>query len=92
MTDYTPKNIGQSRLLGYQRPIAFYSPKYETKQSQKNPKPDLRTTLYWNPNIHTDKQGNASVEFYTADSEASFSVVIEGVTDDGKLIRLVKQF
>lgn len=92
VTDYTPKNIGQSRLLGYQRPIAFYSPKYETKQSQKNPKPDLRTTLYWNPNIHTDKQGNASVEFYTADSEASFSVVIEGVTDDGKLIRLVKQF
>ena len=82
-----PKNIGFIRLLGYQKPAAFYSPKYETMQQQENPMPDLRTTLYWNPKVQTDEQGNASVEFYTADSEAPFSVVVEGITDDGRLIR-----
>lgn len=82
-----PKNIGFIRLLGYQKPAVFYSPKYETMQQQENPMPDLRTTLYWNPKVQTDEQGNASVEFYTADSEAPFSVVVEGITDDGRLIR-----
>lgn len=82
-----PKNIDFIRLLGYQKPAAFYSPKYETMQQQENPMPDLRTTLYWNPKVQTDEQGNASVEFYTADSEAPFSVVVEGITDDGRLIR-----
>ena len=87
MANYIPKNVGQIHLLGYQKPAAFYSPKYETMQQKENPMPDLRTTLYWNPKVQTDKQGNASVEFYTADSEAPFSVVIEGITDDGRLIR-----
>lgn len=85
--DYVPKNVQMPRLLGYQKPAAFYSPKYETMQQKENPMPDLRTTLYWNPKVQTDEQGNASVEFYTADSEAPFSVVIEGITDDGRLIR-----
>uniref|UniRef100_UPI00101CCAB1 TonB-dependent receptor n=1 Tax=Parabacteroides goldsteinii TaxID=328812 RepID=UPI00101CCAB1 len=85
--DYVPKNVQMPRLLGYQKPAAFYSPKYETMQQKENPMPDLRTTLYWNPKVQTDEQGNASVEFYTADSEAPFSVVVEGITDDGWLIR-----
>ena len=84
---YVDRNMQQIRLLGYQKPAAFYSPKYETMQQKENPMPDLRTTLYWNPKVQTDEQGNASVEFYTADSEAPFSVVVEGITDDGRLIR-----
>lgn len=87
-----PKNIYFTQLLGYQKPTTIYSPQYETRQQKENPIPDLRTTLYWNPCIHTDEQGNASVEFYTSDSEASFSVVIEGIADDGTLMRSVKQF
>lgn len=87
-----PKNVGFIQLLGYQKPAAFYSPKYETCQQQANGLPDLRTTLYWNPAVHTDELGKASLEFYTGDSETSFSVVVEGVTDDGKLIRTVENY
>lgn len=90
--DYVPKNLRMTQLLGYQKPVAFYSPKYETMQQKENPKPDLRTTLYWNPAVHTDELGKASLEFYTGDSETSFSVVVEGVTDDGKLIRTVENY
>jgi uncharacterized protein YfaS (alpha-2-macroglobulin family) len=72
--------------LGYQLPVEFYSPKYDTQESIDNPKPDLRTTIYWNPNVVTDEEGNTKVDFYTADDPATYSVIIEGVSDDGKLI------
>ena len=84
-----PKNIGFTKLLGYQQPVSYYVPPYVA--IDENQLPDLRTTLYWNPVVQTDEQGKASLEFYIGDSETSFSVVVEGVTDDGKLIRAVER-
>jgi len=79
-------NLKQMIPLGYQAPIEFYSPKYDTPESINNPKPDLRTTIYWKPDVITDDEGNAHLDFYTADDPATYSVIIEGVADDGKLI------
>ena len=67
-------------------PVEFYSPKYDTRESIENPTPDLRTTIYWNPNVITDDEGNVNLDFYTADDPATYSVIIEGVSDDGRLI------
>jgi len=72
--------------LGYQLPIEFYSPKYDTQEKTDDSKPDLRTTIYWKPNVLTDKGGKAKLDFYTADDPATYSVIIEGVSDNGKLI------
>jgi len=72
--------------LGYQKPVAFYSPKYENPELSNDATPDLRTVIYWNPQGIFDENGNASVEFYTADILSEYSVVIEGVSGDGKLI------
>jgi len=79
-------NIKPVIPLGYQLPIEFYSPKYDTQESIDNPKPDLRTTIYWKPNVLTDNEGNAKLDFYTADDPATYSVIIEGVSEDGRLI------
>ena len=79
-------NIKPVMPLGYQLPIEFYSPKYETQESIDNPKPDLRTTIYWQPNVITDDKGNAKLDFYTADDPGTYSVIIEGVSEDGRLI------
>ncbi|GHU79478.1 hypothetical protein FACS1894145_3720 [Bacteroidia bacterium] len=79
-------NIKPVTPLGYQLPVEFYSPQYETPESIDHPKPDLRTTLYWKPNVLTDAEGNVRLDFYTADSPATYSVIIEGVSDNGKLI------
>jgi len=81
-----PNNIKLVEPLGYQLPIEFYSPKYDTQESIDNPKPDLRTTIYWKPDAITDDEGNVKLDFYTADDPATYSVIIEGVSDDGKLI------
>ncbi|MDR2147040.1 MAG: TonB-dependent receptor plug domain-containing protein [Tannerella sp.] len=79
-------NIKQWIPLGYQLPIEFYSPKYNTQESLKDSKPDLRTTIYWNPHILTDDDGIAKLGFYTADDPTTYSVIIEGISDDGRLI------
>ena len=73
--------------LGYQQPVEFYAPKYDTPEKRNASTPDLRTTIHWQPVVQTDSTGVASFEFYTADEPTSYTVVIEGLTDDGKIIR-----
>ena len=73
--------------LGYQQPIEFYAPKYPTDAQRNSLKPDLRTTIHWEPVVQTDDSGAASFEFYTADDETSYTVVIEGLAYDGTIIR-----
>ena len=70
--------------LGFQRPVEFYAPKYDTPAEKQ--KPDLRTTIHWQPNITTDEEGKASFSFYTADAPSTYTVTIEGMTEDGKIV------
>ena len=70
--------------LGFQKPAEFYAPKYNTPA--QTTKPDLRTTIHWQPSLATDEKGMASFSFYTADAPSTYTVVIEGVTDDGKIV------
>ena len=70
--------------LGYKKASEFYAPKYEAQFN--NPKPDLRTTIYWKPDVQLS-DGTASVEFYAADANTTYSVVLEGITQDGVIIR-----
>ena len=77
--------------LAYQQPAEFYSPKYDTPEKQRIQIPDLRTTIHWQPVVQTDNLGVASFEFYTADEPASYTVTIEGLADDGSIIRLMEK-
>ena len=36
--------------------------------------------------VHTDSRGEALFEFYTADDSTSYTVIIEGLADDGSVI------
>ncbi|WP_197027613.1 TonB-dependent receptor plug domain-containing protein [Prevotella sp. 10(H)] len=81
-----PFNIKTITPLGYQPLREFYSPKYETAEQRNDATPDLRTTIYWNPTIKTADDGTATFSFYSADTSAAYSVVIEGMTSDGKVI------
>jgi hypothetical protein len=79
-------NTVQVNRLGYQQPVEFYSPQYDTPSAIDNSKPDLRSTIYWKPDVIADTDGKTSLTFYTADSPSTYSVMIEGVMPDGKLI------
>ena len=85
-------NISIFTPLGYQKPVAFYSPKYDTPQAKAYNIPDYRTTIFWKPDVViSDETEEASFEFYTSDFPTTYSVVIEGLTSDGKIIRQVEK-
>lgn len=73
--------------LGYQAPAEFYAPAYATEKDRRSMVSDYRTTLYWNPAVKLDDTGRATVEFYTSDTPADYDITIEGVTQQGKIIR-----
>ena len=73
--------------LGYQQPVEFYAPKYDTPEKKQRQFPDLRTTIHWEPVVQSDGSGIASFEYYTADEITPYTVIIEGVTNDGTIIR-----
>jgi len=77
--------------FGYQKPVEFYSPKYETLESKHLTIPDYRTTIFWKPDVVISDSGEASFEFYTSDFSTTYSVVIEGLTTDGRIIRQVEK-
>jgi len=83
-TVYTP--------LGYQKPVEFYSPKYETLESKHLSIPDYRTTIFWKPDvvISADEE-ETTFDFYTSDFPTTYSVVIEGLTSDGRIVRQVEK-
>ena len=76
-------NIKTITPLGYQVSKEFYAPKYETAEQKNSSKSDFRTTIHWAPYVITNENGEAEVDFYTADSKTIYSVVYEGVTSEG---------
>lgn len=75
------------KIPGYNRSRPFYSPDYSDASNSKNP--DFRTTVFWKPDLLTNDQGKASVEFYSADLATRYRIVVEGVTDRGVPVRAV---
>lgn len=57
----------------------FYSPAYETEKKRKDPVPDLRTTIFWQANVFTDENGQATITYYNADRPNQIGITVEGV-------------
>ncbi len=68
----------------------FFSPDYFSDKT--NPKPDYRTTLYWNPNIDVTTEKIENNYFYTADQTGKFQMEIQGISNDGSLIYAIEEF
>lgn len=68
-------------LSGFNVCDDFYQPDYS-----KAPLPstkDYRRTLYWNPNLELDADGNASVLFYNNGKSTNITISAEGLSADG---------
>jgi hypothetical protein len=76
-------------LPGYTSVKEFFSPDYASGIMVS--KPDLRTTLYWNPNVIIDKDSREYIiKFYNNDVTRKFKIVLEGMNFDGKLVHMEK--
>lgn len=72
-----PEGIKTFILDGLDTSRAFYSPRYD--KPSENQLYDGRATLYWNPVVMTDKNGQAKVEFYTGDRRTDMEVIVNGI-------------
>ena len=76
-------------VKGYNFPNDFIIPDYTDKDLLQAP--DLRTTLYWSPNIMLDKTNNKiKIEYYNNDVSKKLLLRIEGINEAGKLIHIEK--
>jgi hypothetical protein len=70
------------KLSGYNEPRIFYSPRHHNTL-EKDFKPDLRTTLFWEPNIKVENNKNYLLNYYNADNSAKIKIIVEGITSNG---------
>jgi hypothetical protein len=68
---------------GFQLPREFYSPKYSA-ENINDAHPDYRPTLLWNPDVPVTN-GEAEIEFFTADNLARYHIFVEGISKNGKI-------
>jgi hypothetical protein len=92
LLDMLPKNnVIEFIPGGYNTTRIFYSPKYDNPAGSSIGV-DLRSTIYWNPAVITDKTGNTSVEFFNADGTGTYKAIIEGIDKDGNIGRFVYRY
>ena len=77
-------------MQGYSPSIDFFSPQYPDGPIHGDV--DYRRTLYWNPNVITDTDGHASVEFYNNSYSTHFCVSGAGITASGNPYVLDAEF
>lgn len=85
------RNIDRIIPLGYQLPAESYMPTYETPEKVESSSIDVRTTIFWKSNVQFTNEGEAVVEFYSADIPTTYEIIGEGVTSSGKMIRLEQE-
>ena len=89
LRDWRSKGFDFVKMAGYSTRREFPNLNYSVSKTE-NELPDIRTTLYWNPNP-TIKDGKAIIEFYNDDVCKKFKVVVEGIDLDGKLVHIDKE-
>ena len=82
------QGLDYTLLPGYTPVKEFYSPNYAEKQPNF-PQKDLRRTIYWKPNILSDGVNKKiTISFYNNDISHTLQLVLEGVSQDGRLIHV----
>jgi hypothetical protein len=72
-----------TKIDGYYQAREFYVLKYAKDENFKMP--DYRHTVYWEPNITTNANGEAEVRFYNGDNIGKIRIEAEGVSNSGPL-------
>ena len=81
-------NIAKIQKNGYALVKEFYMPNYDNPKINKEIL-DLRSTIYWNPNINTAVNGKGNFNFFTASTPGKYRIVVEGMDIYGNLGRKI---
>jgi len=79
------------KFSGFNEPRIFYSPKHPANLETAY-KPDLRTTLFWEPNIKIENNKEVLLNYYNADNPSKVRVIVEGITTSGIPVTGIKEY
>jgi len=83
-----PNGVRSTTFDGYSYTKEFYNPRYSRNRvTNEN---DIRRTLYWNPDVKTDKNVHANVTFYNNGTSKGMNISAETVTENGVIGTLIK--
>jgi TonB-dependent SusC/RagA subfamily outer membrane receptor len=71
-----------TKFIGYNEPRIFYSPKHSSTL-EPDYKPDLRTTIFWEPNLKIENNKKLFLNYFNADNPSTIMVIVEGITSTG---------
>lgn len=77
------KTVDVNTFEGYSITREFSSPDHSKPGSGLAP--DARLTLYWNPNLNTDGNGQATFHFNNNDKTKRYRLIIQGTDAEGRL-------
>lgn len=77
--DYHTVNI---KISGYDAARIFYSPKHYSSL-ETDYKPDMRKTLFWEPNIIAVANQDLFLNYFNSDNASAIKVSVEGITETG---------
>jgi hypothetical protein len=69
-------------ISGFDAPRIFYSPDHSS-ESASGDMPDLRSTLFWEPDIVVNGKESYKLRYYNADNPATIVITVEGITSTG---------
>ena len=61
----------QLTVIGYHESKPFFSPNYGTSQAKESTKLDIRTTIFWQPNLSSN-----TFSFYAADNASVYRILV----------------
>ncbi len=70
-----------TKIIGFHKAREFAV--FDSEEQKNSNRPDIRTTLHWNPILKTNKKGEAEDSFKTSDQTGKFIIVAQGLKDDG---------
>ena len=76
------KGLRRTYFQGFNQASTFKTEDYNVIP----PMADFRRTIWWQPDIITDAQGKAKVEFFNNSTCEEMYISVEGMTSDGKIL------
>ena len=86
------KSVYRREFQSLQETNDYGWPDYSNDSNKNSRIPDFRNTLYWNPGLSTGESGKAAAEFYTSDEPGEYTIIVSGMTSDGRSCRSESQF
>ena len=80
-----PKGILRTSIKGYSPQKEFYQPNYANKERLESEEPDLRSVVFWEPQVKLENGEASQISFYNPDNVEEVLVVVEVITPNGKI-------